>query len=100
MTLRSSSFLLFLFALMIALCLTPSASAQAISGDLVGSVVDASGAALPNVTVTATNTATNIRFTGTSNTAGDYRISNLPPGTYDVTAGTKGFATQNLHGVS
>src|ERR1035441_7154564 len=72
-------------ALIVALsCLAPSAQAQAISGDLVGNVVDASGAAVPNVNVTAINTATNVKLAGTTNTNGDYRIGNLPPGSYDV----------------
>src|SRR5438309_5351800 len=80
--------------------LAPSALAQAISGDLVGSVQDASGAALPNITVTATNSATNVRSTGVTNATGDYRIPNLPPGTYDVSAGAAGFATATLKGVA
>src|SRR5579883_3506902 len=78
----------------------PLVHSQAISGDLVGTVQDASGAALPNVTVTATNTATNVKFTGVTNSNGDYRIANLPPGTYDVSAGAKGFATATLKGVA
>src|ERR1039458_5672696 len=87
-------------ALTVALsCLAPSAQAQAISGDLVGDVVDASGAAVPNVTVTAINTATNVKFTGTTSTNGEYRIGNLPPGSYDVSAASKGFATAPLKGV-
>ena len=55
--------------------------AQAISGDLVGSVTDASGAAIPNATVTATNTGTGVKDAGTTSGRGEYRISNLPPGT-------------------
>jgi len=81
-------------------CLAPSAQAQAISGDLVGNVLDASGAAIPNVTVTAINTATNVKFAGTTNTSGEYRIGNLPPGSYDVSATLKGFATATLKGVA
>jgi hypothetical protein len=89
------------FALVVALsCLAPSAPAQAISGDLVGKVLDASGSAVPNVTVTATNTATNVKFTGTTNINGDYRISNLLPGAYDVSATATGFAAAILAGVS
>jgi hypothetical protein len=80
--------------------LAPSAQAQAISGDLVGTVQDASGAALPNITVSATNAATNVKFTGVSNASGEYRIANLPPGTYDVSASAKGFATESLKGVA
>jgi hypothetical protein len=88
-------------ALIVALaCLAPLAQAQAISGDLVGNVLDASGAAIPNVAVTAVNTATNVKFTGTTNANGDFRIANLPPGAYDVSASSKGFAQATLKGVS
>ncbi|HXF27127.1 MAG TPA: carboxypeptidase-like regulatory domain-containing protein, partial [Bryobacteraceae bacterium] len=66
--------------------------AQAISGDLVGTVADASGAAVPNATVTATNGATNVKYTATSSGRGEYRISNLPPGTYTLSASASGFA--------
>ncbi len=60
---------LFLLALIATLGLAPSALAQAISGDLVGTVQDASGAALPSITVTATNTGTNVKSTGVTNQA-------------------------------
>ena len=80
--------------------LAPAIHGQAISGDLVGTVLDASGAALPNVTVSATNTATNVKFTGITNASGEYRIGNLPPGTYDVSASAKGFATATLKGAA
>jgi hypothetical protein len=80
--------------------LAPMAQAQAISGDLVGSVVDPSGAALPNVTVTAVNSATNVKHTGVTNSSGDYRIGNLLPGNYDVSATAKGFAVATLKGVT
>lgn len=93
--------ILFTLALIVAaLAFVPSAHAQAISGDLVGNVQDASGAALPNITVTALNTATNVKYTGVSNAVGDYRISNLPPGAYNVSAGATGFSTATLRDVA
>jgi hypothetical protein len=73
--------------------------AQAISGDLVGRVTDASGAIVPNVTVTATNTATDVKASASTNAGGEYRISNLLPGNYDVSAGAPGFSTFKLKGV-
>src|ERR1017187_1823802 len=90
-----------LLAVMVALFgLAPAIHGQAISGDLVGTVLDASGAALPNVTVSATNAATNVKFTGITNASGEYRIGNLPPGTYDVSASAKGFATATMKGAA
>ncbi|HTA67372.1 MAG TPA: TonB-dependent receptor [Bryobacteraceae bacterium] len=73
--------------------------AQAISGDLVGRVTDASGAIIPNVSVTATNTATDVKASASTNAGGEYRISNLLPGNYDVSAGAPGFSTFKLKGV-
>jgi hypothetical protein len=98
-TLEKCASVFALWLAVVMLGLVPSAHAQAISGDLVGSVQDSSGGALPNVTVTAVNTATNVKHIGVSNAAGDYRIGNLLPGNYDVSASTKGFATATLKGV-
>ncbi len=74
--------------------------AQAISGDLVGTIVDASGAAVPNATVTVTNTATQVKFTTTANGSGEYRVPNLEPGNYNVTAAAAGFATTEVKDVA
>ena len=52
---------------------------QAISGDLVGTIQDASGAGVPNASVSIVNDATNIKSAATANGNGEYRLSNLPP---------------------
>lgn len=101
MTTTLKALSLSLFALLVAMfCLVPPVHGQAISGDLVGTVLDTSGATIPNVSITATNTATNVKFTAVTNTAGDFRIGNLLPGIYDVSAASKGFATATLKGVA
>jgi hypothetical protein len=73
--------------------------AQAISGDLVGTVADATGAVVPNVTITATNAATNAKATATTNASGQYRLSNLLPGGYKVSAEAPGFSTSIVRDV-
>ena len=73
-----------------------SASAQTISGNLVGTVTDPSGAAVPNADVTATNVATNVKFDTKSNATGEYRFSNLPVGSYDISASGSGFQPATL----
>ncbi len=75
------------------------AHAQAISGDVTGAVLDASGAAIPNATVAAVHDATGVRSTAETNGEGVYRFTNLPPGIYTVTASAKGFATDTLKNV-
>src|SRR5579883_543001 len=92
-----------LIRVLVALGMVVSSSAgwaQAISGDLVGTVVDASGAAVPNATVDAINTGTGVKSTGQSNAAGQYRISNLLAGTYRVTVSATGFSQSTVDGVA
>lgn len=81
------------------LLLSLVAYGQFTSGDLVGSVVDSSGALVPNATVTATNQATSVKSTATTNTNGEYRFSNLLAGAYTVSASGKGFETTNVRDV-
>src|SRR3954468_4916450 len=64
---------------------------QAITGTLVGTVRDATGAVISAANVTATNTDTNIAQSTVSGSGGDYTIPNLPPGRYKVTAQIAGF---------
>jgi hypothetical protein len=64
--------------------LSPRSFAQAISGDVVGTVTDASGAVVPDAAVTATNVATGVKSAGKTNANGEYRFTNLPSGNYDI----------------
>ena len=71
-----------------------SANAQlAGKGAISGTVFDATGAAIPGASITATNTATAIAVTTTSTSAGDYSFSALDPGKYNVTVTANGFET-------
>ena len=70
-----------------------SASAQFDTGTLSGSIVDSSGALLPGANVTVSNTGTGATVTLTSNGAGIFTASDLPSGTYTVTATAAGFGT-------
>ena len=89
---RRSLSLLFLFLL---LAITPSllAQSQATTGVIEGTVVDATGASLPGVTVVAKNTATNFEQTTVTDRTGRFRIVLLPLGPYNVTASLVGFGT-------
>jgi hypothetical protein len=69
----------------------PLASAQAIRGELLGNIVDASSLALPGVTVTITETNTNISRTATTNESGYYTFPSLKDGTYKVVSELTGF---------
>jgi hypothetical protein len=61
------------------------------TGTILGTVTDSSGAIIPNVKVTVTNTQTNVVFRTVTSSAGDYQAPALSPGTYKVSAETKGF---------
>jgi hypothetical protein len=66
---------------------------QATDGIIVGAVSDSTGAAVPGAAITALNKATGVKYTAETNTSGEYRLNNVPIGTYDVSATAKGFAT-------
>jgi hypothetical protein len=82
-----------LLGLMIAAIVPGVAFAQTGAASLTGLVTDQSGASAPGVTVTATNQATNVAYTATSNAAGSYTIPSVPVGTYVVKAELQGFKT-------
>ncbi|HWA93324.1 MAG TPA: carboxypeptidase regulatory-like domain-containing protein [Terracidiphilus sp.] len=65
--------------------------AQGVSGRILGTVQDSTGAVIENVTVVATNTGTGISATVISDANGQYRFDNLQPGTYRVEFKTQGF---------
>src|SRR5580704_17280835 len=65
--------------------------AQVIFGTITGTARDASGSAVPDVTVTARNVATNLTVTARSQATGSYSVSNLPAGTYELTFTKEGF---------
>jgi hypothetical protein len=72
----------------------PVAYAQSnISGDIVGTVTDATGAILPGAQVKVTSLSTSQTKVVTSNPAGDYRVSLLAPGRYKVSITAPGFET-------
>jgi hypothetical protein len=77
-----------------------AAFAQTTSGDLVGTVYDATGATVPKATVTATNVATSISVTGTTTGAGSYRFTNLLVGTYNLSISANGFTKAEVKNIS
>jgi hypothetical protein len=89
---------------LVALCLVVLAGgrpilAQTSYGSIVGSVKDATGAVLPNASITVTNEATNVSTSLTTNPMGDYRAPTLLPGSYSVKAELAGFKTLVRSGV-
>src|SRR5258708_6778161 len=83
------SILAAMFAMVI---LLTSAHAQTSTGTIVGTVVDKSGAAVPNATVKTSSAefGKDLRTT-TTDSAGGYRLESLLPGIYTVTVEASGF---------
>ncbi|WP_114209373.1 TonB-dependent receptor [Acidisarcina polymorpha] len=69
---------------------------QTVTGSIVGSVTDASGAVLPGAQVVAHNLDTGVDSPTTTNASGFYRIEFLPIGHYQVIVSANGFNTQTL----
>src|SRR5438552_2253496 len=74
-----------------------SVCAQSTNATLSGTVLDPTGARVPNVQVTAQNTQTGVVLTNLTNDAGVYVFPSLQPGTYRVTAELSGFRTYVLN---
>ncbi len=74
------------------LVLALGAFGQTISGDLTGTIYDPTGAVVASAKVTATNEATSVSSTTVSTSTGQYRIANLPAGSYTVSVNAPGFA--------
>lgn len=87
--------LLFVLTVLLStLVLSVEAFSQSSNASLGGTVADASGAVIPGVKVTATNTGTGVINTAVSNTSGIYSFPSLPPGNYRVAAEQRGFQVQ------
>ena len=72
--------------------LTSVAWAQRLS-EVTGTVTDSTGAVLPGVTVVVTDTASGFTKTGITNDLGLYRVIELNPGAYRISAQLAGFKT-------
>lgn len=69
------------------------AFAQATEGSLRGSIRDEQGAPMPGVTVTAKSSAATRPLVTITDDTGAYRLLNVPPGDYTVSAELTGFST-------
>jgi hypothetical protein len=74
-------------------------AAQTVNGAFHGTVTDPSGAVIPGVKITVVNQATNTSRTTTTNAAGFYTITQLPPAVYSFAVTKAGFSTLRQVGV-
>src|SRR5438067_13014826 len=83
--------LLLVCSLTLILLLTPQAAAQAVYGSIFGTITDQTGAAVPNAKVTVTSERQGTSDTAATNDTGNYSVTHLIPGTYDVRVEATGF---------
>ena len=74
----------FSFLVLVVLALAVTLPAQQENGQFQGTILDQSGAAVPNATVTATNQATGQGFKSTTSQTGFYSLPALPVGQYSM----------------
>ena len=77
--------------LAIAICLWAGTMSAQTTSNLVGTVNDPSGGAIVNAKVTARNLETNAARETLSDTTGNYRVTLLPPGNYELSVESAGF---------
>jgi len=85
---------------LLALFAPPTLYAQGLTGQMAGSVVDSSGAAIPGATVNVRNTATQVSREVLTDSEGAFVITELLAGTYEVTVSLTGFKTHVQTGVA
>jgi hypothetical protein len=91
---QRSHFLMFCVVILLGSFLSPRpGGAQTNLATIRGQVVDQQGATVPDALVTARETATNLTRTSTTQPNGQYLLSNLPAGQYELTVVRTGFRT-------
>ncbi len=93
-TLRLSLICLLLMSCAVPIATPVFAQSQASTGQITGVVKDPHGAVVAKAVVKATNLATGLEQTVTTNEDGLYRLVLLPPGKYKVTVSAQGFGEE------
>jgi hypothetical protein len=89
-------------ALFVATLLSTSATmalAQSNAGTITGTVVDSTGGLIPGATILLKDPATKSTRTTVTNKAGQFILTDIQPGSYNVTAAKSGFSTDDISGL-
>jgi hypothetical protein len=97
---RVSPFVALYLAVAVVLAVAPrAASAQAVTGTILGTVTDSTGAVVAGASVTLTHTGTGLVRHVVTDTRGEYAAPSLPTGVYTVSAELTGFRTVTLSNI-
>src|SRR5579884_4462659 len=80
-------------AFAVAACAPAALLAQAVYGNIVGTVTDSAGAGVPKAKVTISDLGKGVTFTTATNESGNYSQTHLIAGTYEVRVEAPGFQT-------
>jgi hypothetical protein len=97
---RARSFALSLALLAICFWGSPFLHGQAVSGTIVGTITDSTGASVPNAQITIVLTGQSVTYTTVSNESGNFTEPNLPSGTYTVTIVSQGFKKETRENIA
>ena len=90
----------FQWALVLIVCVAAVVVGQAVNATLLGTVTDASGAAVPSAKITITEINTGVSRSSQANGSGNYVFPDLPPGHYAVSVEQTGFKKQTRQNVT
>ena len=86
--------------LALVLTLSPANGFAQFTSAVTGTVLDQSGAAVPNASVTLKDLGTAVVYSAVTSSAGVYRIAALPASTFDLTVEATGFERATLDHIS
>src|SRR6185437_11815506 len=86
--------------LLAAMAFSPMAFSQSDRGTITGTVTDSTGAVIANVPVQAKNSGTGVAYDSATSTTGNYTISQLPAGSYEISVAAPGFKKYTRAGLT
>lgn len=92
---KTFAYLVYAVVIAVVVANAVSAHAQLTTADILGTVTDTNGAALPNAQVQIKNNATNENRTVVTGANGEYVVNNLQPGHYSMKITASGFKVSN-----
>src|SRR5579863_8934056 len=78
----------------------PAAFAQGDRGTITGTISDPAGAVVPNAPLEAKHLSTGAVYQAASSTTGNYTLSQLPAGVYEITVSVPGFKKTTRSGIT